>query len=88
MFDERIYIHVIGHIKITRTRRRAALFDERIYMHVIGHIKITRTRRRVALFDERIYMHVIGHINNNKNTEEEWHCLMKGFICMLLDILR
>ena len=54
-----IYMHVIGHIKITRTRRRVALFDERIYMHVIGHIKITRTRRRVALFDERIY---IGHI--------------------------
>ena len=37
MFDERIYMHVIGHIKITRTRRRVALFDERIYMHVIGH---------------------------------------------------
>ena len=38
LFDERIYMHVIGHIKITRTRRRVALFDERIYMHVIGHI--------------------------------------------------
>ena len=46
MFDERIYMHVIGHIKITRTRRKVALFDERIYMQVIGHIKITRTRRR------------------------------------------
>ena len=44
LFDERIYMHVIGHIKITRTRRRVALFDERIYMHVIGHIKITRTQ--------------------------------------------
>ena len=39
LFDERIYIHVIGHIKITRTRRRAALFDERIYMHVIGLLR-------------------------------------------------
>ena len=28
-------MHVIGHIKITRTRRRVSLFDERIYMHVI-----------------------------------------------------
>ena len=36
-------MHVIGHIKITRTRRRVALFDERIYMHVIGHIKITHS---------------------------------------------
>ena len=53
MFDERVYI-IIGHIKITRTRRRVALFDERIYIHVIGHIKITRTRRRAELFDERI----------------------------------
>ena len=34
LFDERIYMHVIGHIKITRTRRRVALFDEMIYMHV------------------------------------------------------
>ena len=33
-------MHVIGHIKITRTRRRVALFDER---HCI---KITRTRRK------------------------------------------
>ena len=57
------FIFIIGHIKITRTRRRVALFDERIYIHVIGHIKITRTRRRA------------------------WHCLMKGFIC-ILDILR
>ena len=32
-FDERIYIHVIGHIKITRRRRTAALSAERIYMH-------------------------------------------------------
>ena len=38
-------MHVIGHIKTTRTRRRVALFDEMIYMHCIGHIKITRTRR-------------------------------------------
>ena len=45
MFDERIYMLVIGHIKTTRTRRRVALFDEMIYMHCIGHIKITRTRR-------------------------------------------
>ena len=50
LFDERIYIHVIGHIKITRTRRRAALFDERIIYALKGfifmlHIKITRTRR-------------------------------------------
>ena len=45
LFDERIYMHVIGNIKITRTRRRVALIDERIYMHCIGHIKITRTRR-------------------------------------------
>ena len=61
LFDERIYMHVIGHIKITRTRRRVALFDERIYMHVIGHIKITRTRRKwhclmkghvIDIFDE------------------------------------
>ena len=57
LFDERIYMHVIGHIKITRTRRiKMALFDERIYMHVIGHIKITRTRRRVALFDGIVLM--------------------------------
>ena len=82
-----IYMHIIGYIKITRTRRRVALFDERIYMHVIGHINITRTRRRVALFDERIYMHVIGHIKITR-TRKRWHCLMKGFICKLLDILR
>ena len=55
-------------------------------MHAIGHIKITRTRGRVALFDERIYRHVIGHIKITR-TREERHCLMKGFICMLLDIL-
>ena len=35
LFDDRIYMYVAGHIKITRTRRRVALFDERIYMHVI-----------------------------------------------------
>ena len=52
-------MHVIVHIKITRTRRRVALFDERIHLDVIGRIKITRTRRRVALFDEMIYMHCI-----------------------------
>ena len=45
LFEVRIYMHVSGHIKITRTRRRVVLFDERIYMHCIGHIKITRTRR-------------------------------------------
>ena len=28
LFDERIYMDVIGHIKITRTRRRVALFDD------------------------------------------------------------
>ena len=58
LFDERIYMHVIGHIKITRTRRRVALFDERIYMHVIGHIKITRT---VALFDERFICMLLAY---------------------------
>ena len=51
LFDERIYTHVIGHINITRTRRRMALFDERIYMHLIGNIKITRTRRRFEMDD-------------------------------------
>ena len=63
------------------------MFDERIYMQVIGHIKITRTRRRVALFDERIHMDVIGRIKITR-TRKKWHCLMKGFICKLLDILR
>ena len=42
-------MQVIGHIKITRTRRREALFDEMIYMHCIGHIKITRTWRSVIV---------------------------------------
>ena len=31
-------MHVIGHIKITKTRRRVALFNERIYIHVTGNI--------------------------------------------------
>ena len=78
-------LHVIGHIKITRTRRMSywALFDERIYMHVIGHIKITRTRRRVALFDERIYMHWLL-----RRTRGRVALFDERFICMLLDILR
>ena len=38
--DERIYMQVIVHIKITRTRRKVALFNERIYIHVIGHVEI------------------------------------------------
>ena len=49
LFGGRIHMHVIGHIKITRTRRRVALFDESIYMHVIGHIKITITRRFIFM---------------------------------------
>ena len=34
-----IYMHVIGHIKITRTRRRVALFDERIYMMLLDILR-------------------------------------------------
>ena len=49
MFDERIDMHVIRRIKITRSRRRVALFPEIIYMHCIGHIKITRPWRSPTL---------------------------------------
>ena len=55
---------------------------------LLVHIKITRTRRRVALFNEMIYIHVIGNIEITRRHGEERHFLMKGFICMLLDILR
>ena len=49
LFDERIYMHCIGHIKITRTRRRVALFDGRIHMPVIGHVKDNKNTEKSGI---------------------------------------